>query len=186
MRSIVAEIKMAYTETHARALRARWDKYIEDCFNNGKKCTKCLQVKPLTEFVPDPARTTGVRSTCRECANKRWNDWNSKHPDWRKQRQFRVSQKAKDAAYKAYGGYICACCGETEPIFLTIDHINNDGNKHREKIGSQVIYYWLRDQGYPSGFQILCWNCNRAKHYNGGVCIHQDLKIVDLVGKYAN
>lgn len=166
--------------SHAKALRARWDKYKEDCFENGKKCTQCSQVKPLSEFVPDLKRTIGVRGTCRECANKRWNKWNALHPEWRRQRYFRAQQSVKDAAYNAYGGYVCACCGESDPIFLTIDHVNNDGNAHRKEIGKRVIYYWLKDHNYPPGFQILCWNCNRAKHYNGGVCPHQ-LRLSTLI-----
>ena len=28
-------------------------------------------------------------------------------------------------------GRACSCCGETEPAFLTIDHVNNDGAEHR-------------------------------------------------------
>ena len=28
---------------------------------------------------------------------------------------------------------------------------------------------WLKDNGYPSGFQVLCMNCNHAKYRNGGV-----------------
>ncbi len=25
----------------------------------------------------------------------------------------------------------------------------------------------------PEGFQVLCWNCNLGKYYNGGVCPHR-------------
>jgi hypothetical protein len=88
-------------------------------------------------------------------------------------------QKRKDEVYNAYGGYICKCCGETDAIFLTIDHVNNDGYLHRKQFKTD-IYSWLRTNGYPAGFQVLCWNCNRAKHYNDGICPHQ-LKLVELI-----
>jgi hypothetical protein len=79
----------------------------------------------------------------------------------------------KDAAYRAYGGYRCACCGEPHQAFLGIDHVNNDGGKHRRSIGrGSNIYVWLRDNKYPEGFQVLCHNCNHGKHLNGGVCPH--------------
>jgi hypothetical protein len=68
-------------------------------------------------------------------------------------------------------GSKCACCGESCYEFLTIDHINNDGKEHRKLIGQQHLYHWLRKNGYPDGFQILCWNCNSAKHHYG-VCPH--------------
>jgi len=25
------------------------------------------------------------------------------------------------------------------------------------------MYYWLRDNGFPDGFQVLYWNCNWKK-----------------------
>lgn len=35
-------------------------------------------------------------------------------------------QKDRKKCFDQYGA-ICACCGETEILFLTFDHINNDG-----------------------------------------------------------
>ena len=42
------------------------------------------------------------------------------------------------------------------------------GSAHREKLFGQdaetcVIYRWLRDKGFPEGFQILCLSCNDSK-----------------------
>ena len=71
----------------------------------------------------------------------------------------------KLAAITHYGG-CCCFCGEARIIFLTIDHIDGKGAKHRkdEKIttGTQT-YRWLEKNNYPSGFQIACFNCNAAK-----------------------
>ena len=90
-------------------------------------------------------------------------------------RKNRLMAELKDSVYQAYGGYLCSCCGEKEPTFLSIDHVNNDGNEQREKIGQspQRLYAWLRRNGYPDGYQVLCMNCNVGKHRNGGVCPHQ-------------
>lgn len=76
---------------------------------------------------------------------------------------------------EAYGGAICACCGETTYQFLTIDHIDEDGAAHRKAIG-QHLYRWLIANDYPPGFQVLCMNCNWGKHQNGGICPHKDLE----------
>lgn len=68
-------------------------------------------------------------------------------------------------------GLSCACCGEDIYEFLTIDHINGGGNKHRKEIGQSVIYKWLIDNDYPDGFRTLCYNCNSSLgHY--GYCPH--------------
>jgi hypothetical protein len=39
----------------------------------------------------------------------------------------RAQAICREAVYAAYGGYKCNCCGESEPMFLSIDHIDNDG-----------------------------------------------------------
>jgi hypothetical protein len=90
--------------------------------------------------------------------------------------------KVKDEVYRAYGGYRCVCCGETIPEFLTIDHINNDGAAHRKAItskgrsSSDALLHWLKRNGYPKGFQILCWNCQWGKQKCGGICPHQKMR----------
>lgn len=72
-----------------------------------------------------------------------------------------------------YGG-MCACCGVKDIRLLTIDHINGGGNKHRRMLGHSKIYRWLKQNRYPDGYQVLCWNCNLGKHLNHGICPHID------------
>lgn len=82
-------------------------------------------------------------------------------------------RRQRAAAIAAYGGR-CACCGESEPAFLTIDHVNRDGASHRREMGTSVrIEEWLAKHGYPEGFQVLCWNCNLGRERNDGVCPHE-------------
>lgn len=99
---------------------------------------------------------------------------------WREENreELRARARAKQLALKtgtmnAYGGH-CACCGEPHVAFLSIDHINNDGAaRRREGQGhGRNFYKWLRDHDYPTGYQVLCFNCNFAKS-NGG-CPHQE------------
>lgn len=68
-------------------------------------------------------------------------------------------------------GSKCQCCGETEPAFLTIDHVQNDGWKVRKR-ARHLIYKTILDEGCPPDrYQILCWNCNSAKGMLGA-CPH--------------
>lgn len=46
---------------------------------------------------------------------------------------------------------------------LTIDHINGGGTKHRKSLGLSRFNFWLRNHGFPEGYQVLCWNCNWIK-----------------------
>lgn len=125
-----------------------------------KTCAKCGEQKPSSEFYKNKQISDGLHSHCKAC-NREYSQ------------EYR--ERTRDAVFEAYGGYVCACCGETEPLFLTIDHIHNDGASHRKSIngGGTRLYDWLRARNYPDGFQVLCLNCNMGKHRNGGVCPHK-------------
>jgi len=93
----------------------------------------------------------------------------------------RHNTKVRFEVYAHYSSTVipsCACCGEQELLFLTIDHINNNGAQERKQlhngknIGS-AFYDWLKKQGYPEGYQLLCFNCNLGKHRNKGICPHK-------------
>lgn len=68
----------------------------------------------------------------------------------------------------------CVCCGETEKMFLSIDHINGGGQEDRKKRGNGTVMYQslLRD-GLPEGYQLLCMNCNHGRMRNNGICPHK-------------
>lgn len=92
--------------------------------------------------------------------------------------RFQAQQRAKLRleVFNAYGGPHCQCCGEDEILFLTIDHINDDGAAHRKTLprtySGGKFYKWLKRNKYPSGFRVLCFNCNCGRQRNGGVCPH--------------
>jgi hypothetical protein len=74
-------------------------------------------------------------------------------------------------------GTSCACCGESNPGFLTIDHINGCTKEERKTQGLGTGFYcWLRKNGFPEGFQTLCYNCNSGRATNGGICPHKARK----------
>ena len=87
--------------------------------------------------------------------------------------------KAYDLAYdqtlraeaQQFLGSICACpgCGVSEPLFLTIDHING-----RPKGPRRDARLEARDSGWDkTKFQMLCWNCNYIKRDHGFCRVHQ-------------
>lgn len=100
----------------------------------------------------------------------------TKHHNEQNARSRRIFRGLKLLVYTKYGKK-CACCGEAEFSFLTIDHIGGGGNKHRKLIGktSSRIYRWLRNNNFPEGFQILCANCNQSKSQNGQCAHHQEV-----------
>lgn len=72
---------------------------------------------------------------------------------------------------------LCNCCGITGNIFLTLDHVHNRGNIHRERKFPGGFYKYLINHSFPTipVLQVLCWNCNCAKRINNGICPHLDV-----------
>jgi hypothetical protein len=92
--------------------------------------------------------------------------WGAKRAE--KRRQLRID------TIQAYGGK-CSCCGEAEPDFLSIDHVDGNGNAHRKTLkvrGGTHFYRWLEKNNWPSGYRVLCFNCNCARGFFGR-CPHE-------------
>jgi hypothetical protein len=69
-------------------------------------------------------------------------------------------------------GWKCECCGETNPLFLTLDHRIPGQSYHTTGLNTQQLYRVARREGWPKDkYQLLCMNCNYAKGYFGA-CPH--------------
>ena len=112
------------------------------------------------------------RSRCEDCLTKQRTADRRRGP----------AAVAKNAAYRrgiraevlaAYGAR-CACCGEAEEAFLTLDHVNGGGTAERRTLGrgTDAFYRRVRAAGFPPAYQVLCANCNMAKGTRGR-CPHQ-------------
>ncbi len=96
----------------------------------------------------------------------------------------RYRAKLKQRMFDHYGR-VCACCGEGNEKFLTLDHTDDSGAKHRRSIsrdgtsrGGHTLYRDLIRLGFPDYIQVLCWNCNSGRQYNGGICPHLEAPTV--------
>ena len=78
------------------------------------------------------------------------------------------------------GTFQCACCGQFEREFLTVDHVGGNGNKMSRESGIPrggfPLYFWLFKNRYPPGFEIVCMNCNLSRAKHGGLCRHRMVK----------
>lgn len=106
---------------------------------------------------------------------------NNKEKQRLKNKKYR--ERIKRECIEHYGGTPpkCACCGEDEYEFLTIDHIFNDGTAERKKFtnGGHHNYRFIKNNNFPERYQILCYNCNcaRGKRNNDGICPHKKKSI---------
>ncbi|MDE2099506.1 MAG: hypothetical protein KGL39_19800 [Patescibacteria group bacterium] len=128
-------------------------------------CGTCKQFKPDDSFNYLSANTLRRKraGVCRQCIKAQ------------RDHRFRNKDLWKQRVFKAYGNK-CACCGETQSLFLQIDHVNNNGaimKKTKAHPTIPLFYLWLCQKGFPSEFQLLCANCNWGKARNDGVCPHK-------------
>lgn len=106
-----------------------------------------------------------IRASYRKWVEKNRNQIKENHKRWREKIRHQVIE------HYSNGKMVCACCGENQYEFLTIDHLDGNGRQHRNKI-HYPLYHWLVKNNFPSGFQVLCYNCNCAKG-KYGICPHE-------------
>jgi hypothetical protein len=124
-----------------------------------RKCTKCNCEFPATQEFFNGSKTL-LTGTCKGCHNKRMSKFNR-------------LLKLEVMTHYSNGVPKCACCGESFIEFLTLDHINGGGNEERRANKSaRNTAYWLKKNGFPSGFRVLCMNCNFALG-KFGYCPHK-------------
>jgi hypothetical protein len=173
----------------------RTDLTDDDFYSTRNICKKCaieknnararqLRASGICVDCQDPAEPGSSRcAACKGRHRARHHANRAKNLGAAKERR----QRLKLAAMHAYGGPRCACCGTEHMEFLTIDHADGKGSEHRAKLlqesgwaknrssmcGSH-FYQWLQRQGYPTGFRVLCFNCNFSLgHF--GYCPHVGL-----------
>lgn len=148
--------------------------------NPQKYCSGCSRYLNRSEFFK---RGKYWRSQCKQCHRKKCKEYEKKTDGYleaAKQRSKDRYSKVRNAVLDHYGR-TCKCCGETKEYFLCLDHITGGGKKHHESVRNRTsegvqgknFYEWVVKNNFPPLFQILCWNCNFAKH-KFGICPCQD------------
>ena len=77
-------------------------------------------------------------------------------------------EKVKKVVFMHYSNnkMECARCGYNNIDALCLDHINDNGHYERTVLNAgrgSNFYQWLKNRGFPSGYQVLCHNCNYLK-----------------------
>lgn len=113
------------------------------------------------------------REAHREEYNRRASESRKRNADRIQLKYIQRRRKLRAEALRAYGGDppVCVGCGEEDEEVLTLDHVNNDGRRHREGMylnprrtrpgSGGNMYGWLKGKGWPKepAIRILCANC---------------------------
>ncbi len=152
----------------------------EENSSKTKKCNICEAIKNLDEYYLISG-TQKTRSECKKCSISHDREYSKKvrkkYPLLEAERRLLNRKNTADKVFSHYGEF-CICCNENNRIFLTIDHMENNGHEHRKEIRGNGLghnfYLWLIRNNFPNEFQTLCRNCNWGKFRNYGVCPHEE------------
>ena len=113
-----------------------------------KRCPRCGQTKPASQFYLNKARRDGLSPYCAACQNEA---------------TLESARALRDRAFAHLGGKCQRCGYDSDPRAFQIDHIEGDGAIERStgKLGGQIYRAVLRDDG--SHYALLCANCNQIK-----------------------
>ena len=160
-------------------------------------CSRCGDTNPAIRGR-DKHRPDGFNCYCNPCNAARRREWRAKNIERYREmgREKRTEwvgvtferpltragariRLVRLEAIAAYGGQ-CACCGEVRQEFLTIDHINGGGNKHRKALNGSSVFDALKREGFPKDrYRLLCYNCNCALAHRG-YCPHERERVADV------
>jgi hypothetical protein len=170
-RTLNKNYKLKHTEETKKVLSCKTTIQMHEKWNktgfllDEKYCINCKQIKPVSEFGSCCTHFDGLSTFCLECSRiQKLNDY--------------YARKKACLIYYSGNPPKCQCCGENIYGFLSIDHMNNDGGKHRREMISEgtdsSIYSWLVSHDFPEGFQVLCFNCNLGReHTEDKICPHK-------------
>lgn len=121
-------------------------------------CKRCR--KPAKRYK---VKLNPIKGLCRPCYYK---VWRSNHLAAERICRRTRYKELRVTVLKAYGNK-CSCCRRRGIEFLTIDHVNGGGRKHRKAKGSMAILRAIIKLNFPKKYRILCWDCNGARGVYG-------------------
>ena len=129
-----------------------------------KTCGECGESKSVEAFSRRARMPDGLMWRCKSCCVKA-------------SRKCQIERRTKA---KRLLGNKCMCpgCPETNPSFLTFDHINNNGHLEGSNRDSNIAIRYVIKNLIQTKYQLLCWNCNSGRWANGGICPH----LIDVGG----
>ncbi len=148
---------------------------IDHIDGGGTEHRRTQKIKNISYWLKKNGFPPGFRVLCHNCNFKYGRREQPKKSIYSDEycEKLRLDRVAfKISVLQAYGN-CCACCGTDDTDVLSIDHVDGGGTKHRRKIGfGNAIYKWLRKNKFPSGYRVLCLNCNISIGVHGQ-CPHR-------------
>lgn len=144
------------------------EKKSSDIIKFMKQCVKCLQEKPLIDFVVSKSTKSGFKAYCKECQKNQQRKYFLANREKRRS-QIKINMRAWKTRLKqeidAYKARPCLDCGNTFPVCcMDFDHL--DGTKKVDNISAMISNRTTsREKIYEeiSKCELVCSNCHRIR-----------------------
>ena len=131
------------------------------------QCLRCKEFLPIEQFYKWGNVTNKRYEICVSCRTRYQREYYARNRDKCNLTTQRYNDALRLEVFKYYSSEIpfCAICGEKDSLVLNLDHVDGGGEQHRQQIGKmgQSFYRWVKNNGFPVGYQVLCANCNMRK-----------------------
>jgi hypothetical protein len=133
--------------------------YCKECHSDKIKRYR-RQSEKHQQYQKEYQKGDTYKATVKRC--RQTEDAKKRHRE--RMRQYRIELKEEVFRHYGCGELKCARCGFEDVRALSMDHIDGSGSEHRKQLKSPNKFYpWLKKNGYPDGFQVLCMNCQFIK-----------------------
>lgn len=133
-----------------------------------KKCTKCEQVKPLSEFYVKNKKINRYHSQCKVCseANRKskehYEKYKSEYIKRNKERKDNLALINREKLLEYLSTHHCVECGESNPIMLEFDHIDRK-NKNKGISTMMYSYTWEQILEEINKCEVVCANHHKVR-----------------------
>jgi hypothetical protein len=131
-----------------------------------RRCGRCQELKPLSEFAWRRRRRRQRDNMCRPCRSA----YHREHYLANMQRYIDQAQARKQALRLTRTTYLleyfssrpCADCGENDPVALEFDHLDSEAKAF--DIGQSLPYRnWQAILDEIEKCEVVCANCHRRR-----------------------
>lgn len=127
-----------------------------------KICSKCKELKPISEFAINNTKKDGHASECKSCRKIYRDRHYQENKEYYKTKAAEYKKK-KMAEFEEYKSTLkCVVCGESRPWCLDFHHVNP---LEKENEVSHLIESPKKFKEEIKKCIVLCSNCHRDLHY---------------------
>lgn len=130
-----------------------------------RKCPRCAQIKSIELFRPNRTRYDGYQQYCIPCDKEYQKEWYAKNKEKHKEKNLkrgkRTRKEAKDYILHYLKSNPCVVCGETDPVVLEFNHLNNKTKAVCQMIANGTSIEIIKKEICKC--EVVCANCHKRK-----------------------